>query len=34
MDLFRMEGGKMAELWGTSDRMEMLTQLGILPDMG
>jgi len=34
MDLFRMEGGKMAELWGTSDRMGMLTQLGILPDMG
>jgi predicted ester cyclase len=34
MVLFRMEGGKIAELWGTSDRMGMLTQLGILPDIG
>ena len=32
--LFRMEDGKIAELWGTSDRMGMLTQLGILPDIG
>ncbi len=32
--LFRIEDGKIAELWGTSDRMGMLTQLGILPDIG
>jgi predicted ester cyclase len=30
----RIEDGKMAELWGISDRMGMLTQLGILPDIG
>jgi predicted ester cyclase len=34
MLLLRMEGGKIAELWGTADRMGMLTQLGILPDIG
>ena len=34
MVLFRMEDGKIAELWGTSDRMGMLTQLGILPGIG
>ena len=34
MVLFRMEEGKIAELWGTSDRMGMLTQLGMLPDIG
>lgn len=34
MILFRMEAGKIAELWGTSDRMGMLTKLGILPDIG
>ncbi|MBV9453381.1 MAG: ester cyclase [Rubrobacter sp.] len=34
MVLFRMENGKIAELWGVSDRMGMLTQLGILPDIG
>jgi len=34
MVLFRMEDGKIAELWGTSDRMGMLTKLGILPDIG
>ena len=34
MLLFRIEGGKIVELWGTSDRMGMLTQLGILPDIG
>jgi steroid delta-isomerase-like uncharacterized protein len=34
MLMFRMEDGKIAELWGTSDRMGMLTQLGILPDIG
>jgi predicted ester cyclase len=34
MMLLRIEEGKVAELWGTSDRMRMLTQLGILPDIG
>jgi predicted ester cyclase len=34
MVLFRMEDGKIAELRGTSDRMGMLTKLGILPDIG
>jgi predicted ester cyclase len=34
MILFRMEDGKIAELWGTSDRMGMLTQLGVLPNIG
>ena len=34
MLLFRMEGGKIAELWGTSDQMGMLTKLGILPEIG
>jgi predicted ester cyclase len=34
MVLFRIEDGKIAELWGTSDRMGMLTKLGILPDIG
>ena len=34
MVLFRMEQGKIAELWGTSDRMGMLTKLEILPDIG
>jgi predicted ester cyclase len=34
MVLLRIEEGKVAELWGTSDRMGMLTQLGILPDIG
>jgi predicted ester cyclase len=34
MVLFRMENSKIAELWGTSDRMGMLTKLGILPVIG
>jgi predicted ester cyclase len=34
MVLLRIEDGKIAELWGISDRMGMLTQLGILPDIG
>lgn len=33
MVLFRLEEGKIAELWGISDRMGMLTKLGILPDI-
>ena len=34
MALFRLEGGRIVELWGTADRMSMLTQLGLLPDIG
>jgi predicted ester cyclase len=34
MVLLRIEYGKIAELWGISDRMGMLTQLSILPDIG
>ena len=34
MVMFRIEDGKIAELWGISDRMGMLTHLGILPDIG
>ena len=31
--VFRMENGKIAELWGTSDRMGMLTRLGLFPEI-
>jgi predicted ester cyclase len=34
MALFRIAGGRIAEVWGVADRMGMLTQLGILPDIG
>jgi predicted ester cyclase len=34
MVLFRIEDSKIVELWGTSDRIGMLTQLGILTDIG
>ena len=34
MIMFRIKDGKIVELWGTSDRMGMLTQLGVLPDIG
>jgi predicted ester cyclase len=34
MALFRVADGKIAEVWGVADRMGMLTQLGILPDLG
>jgi predicted ester cyclase len=34
MIMFRIEDGKIVELWGVSNRMGMLTQLGILPDIG
>jgi predicted ester cyclase len=30
----RLADGKIAEIYGTADRMGMLTQLGILPDIG
>lgn len=32
--IFRIAAGKVAEIWGCADRMTMLTQLGILPDIG
>jgi steroid delta-isomerase-like uncharacterized protein len=32
--IFRVRDGKIAEIRGTADRMTMLTQLGILPDLG
>jgi steroid delta-isomerase-like uncharacterized protein len=32
--VFRVADGKIAEIRGVADRMEMLTQLGILPDIG
>ena len=32
--IFRVADGKITEIWGTADRMEMLTQLGLLPDIG
>jgi steroid delta-isomerase-like uncharacterized protein len=32
--VFRLADGKIAEIGGVADRMEMLTQLGILPDIG
>ena len=31
--IFRVIDGRVAEIWGTADRMTMLTQLGILPDV-
>jgi steroid delta-isomerase-like uncharacterized protein len=34
MAVFRLEDGRIAEVWGVADRMGMLTQLGILPDLG
>ena len=32
--IFRIADGKIAEIWGTADRLGMLTQLGLLPDLG
>jgi steroid delta-isomerase-like uncharacterized protein len=32
--ILRIADGKVAELRGTADRLRMLTQLGILPDIG
>ena len=32
--IFRVAAGRVAEIWGCADRMGMLTQLGILPDLG
>jgi predicted ester cyclase len=32
--ILRIANGRIAELWGTADRLRMLTQLGIIPDLG
>ena len=32
--IFRIADGKIAEIWGCADRLGLLTQLGILPDLG
>ena len=32
--IFRIGDGRIAEIWGNADRMGMLTQLGLLPDIG
>jgi predicted ester cyclase len=32
--IFRVVDGTIAEIWGTADRLGMLTQLGLLPDIG
>jgi predicted ester cyclase len=32
--MFRMDAGRVVEIWGCADRMGMLTQLGILPAVG
>jgi predicted ester cyclase len=32
--ILRIADGRVAELWGTADRLGMLSQLGILPDLG
>jgi hypothetical protein len=32
--VFTVRNGKVTEMRGVSDRMTMLTQLGVLPDIG
>ena len=32
--IFRVAGGKIAELWGTSDSLSMMQQLGVIPMPG
>ena len=34
MEMFRLEGGKIAELWVNMDNLGMLQQLGVIPVMG
>jgi predicted ester cyclase len=34
MAIFRLSADKIVEIRGTADRMSMLIQLGILPDLG
>ena len=33
-DLFRIEGGKIAEMWQEADRLGMMQQLGVVPEPG
>ena len=33
-DLFRIEGGKIAEMWQEADRLGMMQQLGVIPEPG
>jgi steroid delta-isomerase-like uncharacterized protein len=33
-DLFRIEGGKIAEMWQEADRLGMMQQLGVIPEQG
>ncbi len=32
--IFTVDDGKIVEIWGSADRMGLLTQLGLLPDLG
>jgi steroid delta-isomerase-like uncharacterized protein len=34
MEIFRIENGKIAELWGEANLLGLMQQLGILPSMG
>jgi steroid delta-isomerase-like uncharacterized protein len=34
LDLFRIEGGKIAEMWQEADRLGMMQQLGVIPEPG
>ena len=34
MEIFRLENGKIAELWGEANLLGLMQQLGILPPMG
>jgi len=34
MEIFRLEKGKIAELWGEANLIGLMQQLGILPPMG
>ncbi|MGB3717447.1 MAG: ester cyclase [Candidatus Promineifilaceae bacterium] len=34
IDIFRVEGGQLAEHWGESDTMGMMQQLGVVPSPG
>ncbi len=34
MEIFRLENGKIAELWGEANLLGLMQQLGILPSMG
>jgi steroid delta-isomerase-like uncharacterized protein len=34
IDIVRIAGGKMVEGWGITDRLSMMQQLGVIPQMG